>query len=65
MSSLNMLVRCAAIENAAFNVRVNAVAPGYVKNLDANNARANEEFDLALSPDQPGQNNKVLSEAAN
>ena len=35
MASLNMMVRCAALENGIFNVRVNAVAPGYVRNLNA------------------------------
>jgi NAD(P)-dependent dehydrogenase (short-subunit alcohol dehydrogenase family) len=53
MASLNMLVRCTAVENAAFNIRVNAVAPGYVKNLNMDNARTNEYFDLSLNPDQP------------
>lgn len=31
MASLNMMVRCAALENAQFNVRINAVAPGFVE----------------------------------
>jgi len=38
MASLNMLVRVAALENAHHNVRVNAVAPGYVR---SENARTN------------------------
>ena len=33
MASLNMMVRCAALENAPHGVRVNAVAPGIVKGL--------------------------------
>ena len=65
MASLNMLVKCAAVENAAFDVRINAVAPGYIKNLNDDNARTNEFFELSLNPDQPVMNNKVLSEAAN
>lgn len=32
MASLNMMVRCAALENAQLNVRINAVAPGYINN---------------------------------
>jgi 3-oxoacyl-[acyl-carrier protein] reductase len=31
MASLNMMVRCAALENAHHGVRINAVAPGYVR----------------------------------
>ena len=34
MAQLNMMVRCAALENAQFNVRINAVAPGHC--LDSN-----------------------------
>ena len=30
MASLNMMVKCAALENAQFNVRINAVAPGAI-----------------------------------
>jgi NAD(P)-dependent dehydrogenase (short-subunit alcohol dehydrogenase family) len=33
MASLNAMVRCAALENAHLNVRINAVAPGYVLNM--------------------------------
>ena len=32
MATLNMMVRCAALENAHHNLRINAVAPGYVLN---------------------------------
>ena len=71
MASLNMLVRCTAMENAAFEIRVNAVAPGYVKNLNADNARTKKDdekgyeyFDMNLNPDQPIENNRVLAEAA-
>jgi NAD(P)-dependent dehydrogenase (short-subunit alcohol dehydrogenase family) len=32
MATLNMMVRCAALENAHLKVRINAVAPGYVLN---------------------------------
>jgi len=32
MGTLNMMVRCAALENANLKVRINAVAPGYVAN---------------------------------
>lgn len=45
MASLNMMVRCAALENAQYQVRINAVAPGYVKS----NARSNPEFAKALN----------------
>lgn len=31
MASLNMLVRCAALENAKYSIRINAVAPGCVR----------------------------------
>lgn len=31
MATLNMLVKCAALENAHFNVRLNAVAPGPIE----------------------------------
>ena len=31
MASLNMMVRCAALENAPYEVRVNAIAPGAVR----------------------------------
>jgi NAD(P)-dependent dehydrogenase (short-subunit alcohol dehydrogenase family) len=53
MASLNMMVRCIALENAAFNIRVNAVAPGYVRNTNADNdhaenARTNEAFNEHL-----------------
>jgi len=41
MASLNMMVRCAAIENAHLGVRVNAVAPGYVR---SETARTNQDF---------------------
>lgn len=33
MASLNMMVRCAALENAQFNVRINAVAPGFIRSF--------------------------------
>jgi NAD(P)-dependent dehydrogenase (short-subunit alcohol dehydrogenase family) len=33
MASLNMMVRCAALENAQMNVRINAVAPGYIESI--------------------------------
>lgn len=64
MASLNMMVRCAALENAIFNVRVNAVAPGYVRNLNADNARTNADFSQSLDRLQPEQNNVILSNAA-
>lgn len=51
MSSLNMLVKCAALENAAFDVRINAVAPGYIKNVNQENARTNEFFAQSLDPE--------------
>ena len=40
MASLNMMVRCAALENAPHQVRINAVAPAHVRS----NARLNEDF---------------------
>ena len=46
MASLNMMVRCAALENAPHGVRINAVAPGYVR---SETARGNPEFHNALS----------------
>ena len=49
MSSLNMLVRCAALENTTYGVRVNAVAPGYVR---SETARSNPEFHNALTRKQ-------------
>lgn len=33
MASLNMLVRCAALENAHHGIRINAVAPGCVRSV--------------------------------
>lgn len=35
MASLNMLVRCAALENAHYGIRINAVAPGCVRSVRA------------------------------
>ena len=64
MASLNMMVRCAALENAIFNIRVNAVAPGYVRNMNEENARTNPDFDQSLDSSQPEQNNRILSWAA-
>ena len=58
MASLNMMVRCAALENAHHHVRINAVAPGYVR---SEQARLNPEFSNALSHDE---NKKVIDEAA-
>lgn len=49
MASLNMMVRCAALENAHHQVRVNAVAPGYVK---SKLARENPDFHNHLDPEQ-------------
>ena len=46
MASLNMMVRCAALENSAYGVRVNAVAPGYVR---SETARSNPEFHNSLT----------------
>ena len=46
MASLNMMVRCAALENAQYMVRINAVAPGYVR---SETARSNPEFHNALT----------------
>ena len=57
MASLNMMVRCAALENAQYQVRINAVAPGYVRS----NSRANPEFAKSLNLDE---NQTILSEAA-
>lgn len=58
MASLNMLVRCAALENAHHQVRVNAVAPGYVR---SENARSNPDFNNALKIEQ---NEAIIGEAA-
>lgn len=58
MASLNMMVRCAALENAHHQVRVNAVAPGYVR---SENARSNQDFHNALTPEQ---NAGIIGEAA-
>ena len=56
MASLNMMVRCAALENAQFNVRINAVAPGPIES----DARTRyEEAENVLSADQ---NNRVLNQ---
>lgn len=49
MASLNAMVRCAALENGAYGVRINAVAPGYVR---SDNARSNPEFQNALTQKQ-------------
>ena len=46
MASLNMMVRCAALENAHHLVRVNAVAPGYVR---SESARMNPDFHNVLT----------------
>jgi len=59
MASLNMMVRCAALENAHHQVRVNAVAPGYVRSEDG--GRQNREFHNALTPEQ---NQLILGDAA-
>lgn len=64
MAALNMMVRCAALENGIFNIRVNAVAPGYVRNLNPKNARTNTDFDQCLDKNEPTQNNVILSNAA-
>lgn len=48
MASLNMMVKCAALENAPYNVRINAVAPGYVRSLTS---RTNEQFANSLDKD--------------
>ena len=58
MASLNMMVRCSALENAHHQVRVNAVAPGYVR---SENARSNQEFHNALKYEQ---NQGIIGEAA-
>lgn len=58
MASLNMMVRCASLENASHGVRVNAVAPGMVKGV----ARQNKEFAKALGNQE---NEIVLNAAAN
>jgi NAD(P)-dependent dehydrogenase (short-subunit alcohol dehydrogenase family) len=47
MASLNMMVRCAALENADTNVRINAVAPGVVRSF---NARNDANFEKRVSP---------------
>ena len=64
MAALNMMVRCSALENAAFNIRINAVAPGYVRNTNNINARTNEIFRDSLDAYTPEQNNVILSDAA-
>lgn len=46
MASLNMMIRCAALENSQHQVRVNAVAPGYVRSFAA---RSNTEFHNSLT----------------
>ena len=48
MATLNMLVRCAALENAGHNIRINAVAPGVVRNHNNENARTNADFGESL-----------------
>ena len=53
MASLNMMVRCSALENGIFNIRINAVAPGYVRNSNAENARTNLDFNEALHAENP------------
>lgn len=58
MASLNMMVRCAALENAHHHVRVNAVAPGYVR---SESARMNPDFHNVLTREQ---NNAIIGEAA-
>ena len=58
MASLNMMVRCAAVENAHLGVRINAVAPGYVR---SENARTNPDFEGSISPEQ---NKEVIDTAS-
>lgn len=58
MASLNMMVRCAALENACHGVRVNAVAPGYVR---SETARSNPEFHNALTRKQ---NQAIIAESS-
>jgi NAD(P)-dependent dehydrogenase (short-subunit alcohol dehydrogenase family) len=48
MATLNMLVRCAALENGRHNIRINAVAPGVVRNHNNENARTNPDFGESL-----------------
>jgi NAD(P)-dependent dehydrogenase (short-subunit alcohol dehydrogenase family) len=52
------MVRCAALENAQHQVRVNAVAPGYVR---SETSRSNQDFQNALTPEQ---NQGIIGEAA-
>ena len=59
MASLNMMVRCAALENAHHGVRINAVAPGYVR---SETARTNTDFTHA--PDHQQNINILLEEAS-
>lgn len=50
MASLNMMVRVSALENAHHGVRVNAVAPGYVRSDPGKEPpRCNKEFHNALT----------------
>jgi meso-butanediol dehydrogenase/(S,S)-butanediol dehydrogenase/diacetyl reductase len=49
MACLNMMVRCSALENSNFGVRINAVAPGVVR---SESARCNPDFSGGLNPDQ-------------
>jgi len=58
MASLNMMIRCAALENSHHQVRVNAVAPGYVRSFAA---RSNTEFHNSLTQQQ---NQAIIGEAA-
>ena len=58
MATLNMMVRCSALENAQHQVRVNAVAPGYVR---SEASRSNQDFQNALTPEQ---NQGIIGEAA-
>jgi 3-oxoacyl-[acyl-carrier protein] reductase len=46
MASLNMMVRCAALENAHHGIRINAIAPGYVR---SENTRNNPYFHNTLT----------------
>lgn len=42
MASLNMLVRCAALENGKYGIRINAVAPGCVRSVRLRTAKEHQ-----------------------
>lgn len=60
MASLNMLVRCSALENAKHGIRINAIAPSCIRS-----ARVRTATDAGFKGQlTPSQNSEYLMEQA-